>query len=394
MKSYKINEILLCVIFCLMIILPLFFRLAGNGEDTASLEKRAMAQMPDPSLMLKDFSAYTARFEKYYNDSFGLRDKLIGWNNLLRIALFRESPVKGVRWGRDGWLFYANEWVLEDYENIMPYKEEDLNRIRKVLEERRLWLERRGMKFYVLVAPNKHTIYPEYLPASLHKIGKESRLDQVVRSLKDVPRIPFVDVRSALLKEKPVQRLYHRTDTHWNDYGAFIGYRELMERIGKDFPNVRKLSLDDFNVRTIEGKGGDLAGMLSLSDRIKEERITLIPKSPPRAVDALRDYPDPVDLHEYPDRKMVIKETRDPALPKALVFRDSFSWPLIPYLAESFRSVVFFWKFDFLPEIIERERPDVVILECVERYLNALTIENPEEVRAVPQDEKDPFGAW
>jgi hypothetical protein len=79
---------------------------------------------------------------------------------------------------------------------------------------------------------------------------------------------------------------------------------------------------------------------------------------------------------------MVVKDTGDPRLPKALVFRDSFSWQLIPFLSESFRSVVYVWTFDFLPELIEREQPDVVILECVERYLNALLLDNPPKVRA------------
>lgn len=40
------------------------------------------------------------------------------------------------------------------------------------------------------------------------------------------------------------------------------------------------------------------------------------------------------------------------------------------------------WTFDFLTELIEREKPDLVILECVERYINALTLENPAEVKA------------
>jgi hypothetical protein len=44
--------------------------------------------------------------------------------------------------------------------------------------------------------------------------------------------------------------------------------------------------------------------------------------------------------------------------------------------------VVYVWTFDFLPELIEREQPDVVILECVERYLNALLLDNPPKVRA------------
>ena len=352
----------------------------GGQSSTAAVEKRAMGKMPDRGLLVKSFSEFSGQFEKYYNDSFGLRDDLIRWNNRLRMCVFGESPVKGVRVGVDGWFFYANEWALEDYENVMPYKPEELTAIRRIVEERRAWLEQRGIKLFIVVAPDKHTIYGEYLPPTIHKIGKESRIDQVVKELKLDLEIEFIDTREALFRAKPSQRLYHRTDTHWNDYGAFVGYRELVERIALYFPNVRKLSLDDYTVSVTEEKGGDLAGMLSLSDLIKEERITLAPKFTLRASDGTRPYPDPVDTAKYPGRDMIVKETKDPRLPKALVFRDSFSWPLIPFLAESFQSIVFIWNFDFMPEIIEREKPDLIILEFVGRYINALAIENPPEV--------------
>ena len=41
---------------------------------------------------------------------------------------------------------------------------------------------------------------------------------------------------------------------------------------------------------------------------------------------------------------------------------------------------------DFRPELIESEKPDIVIIECVERYIHMLTTENPPEVRAAPKD--------
>ena len=204
--------------------------------------------------------------------------------------------------------------------------------------------------------PNKHTVYSEYLPPTLHKLGKESRLDQVARYLQAYPEIQFIDLRPALFREKARRRLYHRTDTHWNDYGAFVGYQEIMERVSRAFPQVKRLSWEDFRVDIEpEGKGGDLAGMLSLSDVIHEERIRLVPRFTPRAVDGTRSYPDPV---HHPGRERVIKETGDRSLPKVLVFRDSFAWPLIPFLGESFQSAVFLWTFDFLPEIIEQEKPE------------------------------------
>jgi alginate O-acetyltransferase complex protein AlgJ len=377
MKYSKPANVALILFFALLLIAPHVVELWEAGSQAPSVEQRKMAARPDTSLILKSFPGYAAQFEQYYQDSFGLREQMIRWNNRLRLLLFAESPIPGVRIGRDGWLFYANEWALEEYENVIPYKDRDLAKIKEITEERIHWLERRGMKLFILVAPEKATIYGEYLPPAIHRIGSQSRLDQLADYLRSDPGIEFIDPRDALFRAKQVQRLYHRTDTHWNGYGALIGYVTLMERIAHYFPAVRIPSAGDFMVSAAEGRGGDIARMLSLDDVIKEERITVAPKFTPRAVDGSRPYPDPVDTAVYPGRGMVVKETKDPRLPKALVFRDSFASPLIPLLAESFQSTVFVWTHDFLPELIEREKPDLIIFECVERYLNALTKGNP-----------------
>jgi alginate O-acetyltransferase complex protein AlgJ len=378
MKYEKIAQLIFVASFLSLLIVPHIVELSTTGA--AANENRKMATRPDSSLIFSSFPDYAAGFEKFYNDSFGLRDKLIRWNNRLRLFLFSESPIAGVRLGREGWLFYANEWELEEYENAMPYREQDLEKIKKIQEDRRLWLERRGIKFFIVIAPDKETIYSEYLPPEIHKLGKESRLDQVKDYLRSEPGIEFIDLREPLLAAKSAQRLYHRTDTHWNDYGAFVGYVALMERVAKYFPAVGKHSIEDYTVSIAERKGGDLSDMLSLGDVIKEERITLTPKFTPKAVDASRPYPDPVDIAVYPGRDMVVKETKDTRLPKVLVFRDSFAWPLIPFIAESFQSSVFVWTPEFLPDLIESEKPDIVIFEYVERYVNSLLRENPPRV--------------
>ncbi|MHC1724983.1 MAG: hypothetical protein AB9866_02985 [Syntrophobacteraceae bacterium] len=372
MKFGKLAPLAVVVSFAILLIIPHIVELSGVRSGVESTEKRKTAPMPYMSLMVKSFPVYAARFERFYGDAFGLRQELIRLNNRLRLLLFSESPLAGVRVGREGWLFYADEWALEDYENLMPYKPRDLEKIKQTIEERRLWLEQRGIKFFILMAPEKHSIYGEYLPPEIQKIAKDSRVDQVANYLASDPGIEFIDLREALLRAKPLQRLYHRTDSHWNDYGAFIGYATLMERIRKYFPAVKKPSIEAYTVSISEGSGGDLAAMLLLSDVIKEERITLTPKLVPKAIDGSRPYRDPVDSGIYPGREMVIKETNNLGLPKALIFRDSFAGPLIPLVAESFQSAVFVWTHEFIPELVELEKPDIVIFEIVERYTNAL----------------------
>ncbi|MHC1744557.1 MAG: hypothetical protein AB9873_16220 [Syntrophobacteraceae bacterium] len=369
----KRAQLALVGLFFTLLAIPHLAELAKRASSAPPDEKRLMAKMPETDLLLSSFSQYTKQFERFYNDSFGLRDSLIRWNNRLRLLVFNESAVSGTRVGREGWLFYSDEWVLEDYENVIPFKPAEMDAILKGLEKRRAWLSARGIDLLVLAVPEKHSIYSEYLPSRIRKIGSESRLDQLVRKLRHHPEIAFIDSRSTLLQAKQTGRLYHKTDSHWNELGAYFASRLLAERLAHRFPAIPVRGLEDYAVTATVEKGGDLAVLLSLSDVIQEERISLAPTFTPKAADAVRPYPDPVDPARYPGREMVVKETGDLTLPKAVVFRDSFAVSLIPFLSESFRSVVYVWTFDWLPELIEREKPDVVIIECVERYLTGLS---------------------
>ena len=57
-------------------------------------------------------------------------------------------------------------------------------------------------------------------------------------------------------------------------------------------------------------------------------------------------------------------------LPRAVVFRDSFSNALIPFLSENFERTLYVWDPDLLPEFVESERPDVVIQQIAERLIH------------------------
>ena len=125
--------------------------------------------------------------------------------------------------------------------------------------------------------------------------------------------------------------------------------------------------------------GWDLSKQMLMTESVREDAVTLTPRLPLDARPAKRDYADPVD---WPGRATVYRSASDPRLPKALIFRDSFSTALHPFLSEAFRDSAWVWDHRFLTELVERERPDVVILQVVERYIPALAKPNPPEVRA------------
>ena len=68
---------------------------------------------------------------------------------------------------------------------------------------------------------------------------------------------------------------------------------------------------------------------------------------------------------------MIVIEVNNPRLPRAVIFRDSFTDALLPLLFEHFRSAVYVSEKTFDRGVIEREKPEVVITEMVERSISA-----------------------
>lgn len=378
MTRLNITHFGLVAAFLALLCAPAAVMLFHLDPASASLENRRLTTCPNWDLATKDFPTYARNMTGYFSDNFGLRSELIRFNNLSRLVVLRSSPVRGVILGKSPWLFYADENVIEDYENLQPFPEEKLRTLGRILEERRAWLAKRDVKFLVVVAPNKHTVYQEFLPSRIAKVGTQSRLDQLIGELRDHTQVELLDLRAPLLAAKKMLRTYCHTDTHWNDFGGFVGSQEIVVRLRTMFPQIQPLSLDDYEVVTEQQQGGDLAALLSLPDILTEAAVTLKQRQVLLAVSGKRDYANPVDT---PKRPMIITETGNASLPRALVFRDSFAWRITPYLSERLQSAVYIWTYDFLSEIIEREHPDVVIMECVERYIYHLGRENPESVK-------------
>ena len=81
--------------------------------------------------------------------------------------------------------------------------------------------------------------YPEYLPPHARRVGRRTRLDELLAHVDG--SAPVIDVREDLWRAKRIQPVYFKTDSHWSSTGAYLAYRKTMTRIAEDFPNVRPL---------------------------------------------------------------------------------------------------------------------------------------------------------
>jgi hypothetical protein len=330
------------------------------------LEYRPGAWRPKTRSLL----AWPAGFERWFNDRLGFRQPLVSMHSLARWhglvprgeALANVPGTVPVIVGRDGWLFYSAESSLDDYRNARPWKSGEREAWIEAWQSRARWLQERACRYVVVIAPNKHTIYGEYMPRSLDRVGQRSRLDDLLAALPASGELTVIDLRGPLLEAKQHTPVYHRTDTHWNDAGAAVGCREIVTRLKQWFPRAAPRGLEDFILTTHDRHGGDLTTMLGMPKLLRESWLTAAPKSPRRA--------QMVDEGLTPYR-MARATCPTGELGHAVVLHDSFIEALAPFLNEHFQRVKYIRTHNFPREMIEQENPDVVIQEYVERALFA-----------------------
>jgi hypothetical protein len=361
------------LIFIVCICLPMADH-ALHLAPPVSLMENDPTPLPEYSLS-QAFKFFNVLQRGYLEKTFGFRKLLVRLQNILDIFWLRSaSHYQTVIKGKSNWLFLSQENsdlnVVDDYRSGRLFNPAQLERWVNIYKERQEWLAKRGIHYLIVVAPNKHTVYPEFLPDQYNRINPISRTDQLMQAL-TAAGVEALDLRPVMAEVKTKALAYYRTDTHWTTFGAFAGYVQIMKTLAKWFPRFEPDIRGNFDITISPDLNGGLASMLALSDLFPEERVSFIPQTPRRAVEST----DP-NFKRSNFQPSVVMETGDSDLPKAVIIRDSFAHELVPFLSEHFSRALYLWPYpstsrairDFDKEAIEREKPDIVIDEFVERY--------------------------
>ena len=361
-------------IFIILLLIPLSQMIFRYLPETALQENRTLSPSPDVNLLahVTSWDNYIHSFESFFNDHYGLRPILIKTNSFINIKLFHASPRTDVVIGKNGWLFFdtnVDGVSLEDFYGKALFTDDELSTIKNNLLRLKTRLAQQNIDLVVVLTSNKQSIYSEFLPTYIQqKKGVSTRADQLDKIAQEI-NLDYVDTRTPLeqaKKEYPYP-LYYKTDTHWNDLGAFVAFKEIAKTIKargyriNDFYKTSNLIVNSSVIKSC----CDLAGMLNFVV-YKDDTKTFLNQVGPYTLVTKRANENSqtdgyietkLDNHHYP---------------KILVFRDSFTTALIQYLSASFSKAVYIWgnKIDY--PLIEQEQPNIVIYEILERRSGAL----------------------
>jgi alginate O-acetyltransferase complex protein AlgJ len=346
----------------------------GHWDPAKSRENRNLAKLPEFPRNYQEVKSFSGQLMVFFRDHFGFRNALIRAVALGKYHGLGPEVNNRIIVGKQGWLFYSKDEKFLADRGLDPFSESDLDAWEDLLEKRQKWFAERGIPFLVVIPPDKQTIYPEYLPDEFRGFPTPSRLDQLIGRLKERGSpVEIVDLRPALLAAKRRGQVYFKTDSHWNDDGAYAAYVALLEAMGKVLPRFKLTPqpLSNFAVETVT-KTGDLAQQLDLYFEYHEETKELI----------RWDFVGRPDAFE---RLIQIPSTEGPdgSAPRLLTYNDSFTGPLVQFLSGNFSHARYFWN--PITEIIDpapvkEAKPDVVMDEFVERKLHDAIPVDPGEI--------------
>lgn len=285
-QSEQVNKKLLGAYFVFLLFIPIVATLAFPERTGVGDELRPAAALPRIHATA-DIRTIPSQVDTYFKDHFGLRTDLIFLYNLVRTHYLGAPPRRAILFGYDNQMFLQR---LNARIQQPVYTSKELHRRTELLIDRARAYKEQGIDYYVLIGPAASSIYPELLPEKAQHVRHNNLYNEFIEHwLRHGDGTTVIDVKAPLIEKKYTSLssvlgtttdsftpLYYKYDHHWSDYGAYIAYQELMERLSAKHPCLKPLPLSSFTIEYREAKNA-LARIIGLDRILKERRIHLIP---------------------------------------------------------------------------------------------------------------------
>ncbi|MGD9081235.1 MAG: sialate O-acetylesterase, partial [Desulfobacterales bacterium] len=179
-------------------------------------------------------NTYYRSFDQYFNDSFSLRSLLIFTKRWLDYRLFHMTDADGVHLGIAGWLYSRQS--IEDHRKEACSEEQDIKQLVLALHATERLIAATGRRFFFIVAPNKSSIYPEFVGSMPQSPScNYNKYDLLLKEFKTNSLKNFVRLDHLLTNtKKNGVLLYDPTSRFWNAQGAMVSAGAIQQYIVKD----------------------------------------------------------------------------------------------------------------------------------------------------------------
>jgi hypothetical protein len=217
------------------------------------------------------------------------------------------------------------------------------------------------VRYIPAVVPSKR------LAVGLAATSERESVAALLGRLRQNDDVDLIDLLPVLRDAASHGPCYHRTDSDWNDRGAFFVARGLLKEAHKHVTPVRPPALADLHLLSVPGYRGTLADV----PKLEVTGDKLVPREPEIdfedgvVIDThrLRSLRMPVERHLAEGASVHMRVYANPVNDgeaHIAVVGEACCMPLLPWLAEPNRRATFFWSPALPLHELELELPLVV----------------------------------
>ncbi|CAI3236280.1 hypothetical protein DWUX_1635 [Desulfovibrio diazotrophicus] len=268
--------------------------------------------------------------------------------------------------GKSDWLFLGNTYdrTVEKLMGAITPTEDEIRATNNPFLDLAKVGEKTNTKIVLIVGPDKNSVYSEFLPDDFVPSPKRYSshfLDQ----LNNVPSLTVYNPTEDILRLKKTEGiLYWKTDTHWNNKGAFLVYSGFSKLLGLPIPQVK-----------FQHNGTHSGDLIHISKQVNfplhaEDNWEVVWGNKPEWVE--KEIPGG-QVDDITGKQTIVTNQKPLSNKKIWVVGDSFTAALKQYLNATFRQIRYMghWRHtlkDLASELEKtKDKPDIIVVVRVER---------------------------
>lgn len=238
-KNQSRIEIFFLLAFFVFLFLPMSHI---DDSDKSKTENRFLAKFK-PLITKEGTINYTfgKDYEAYFNDRFYLRDFMCSVYMNYLYLLKDIIETKNILYDKHSNYMF----IKRDVDSRITKSQ--INTLAHVFTNFNKFCLENNIKLYILIVPDSTDIYHSKLESYFNKKSYSNYIDRVKELRRKAQAniiFPYEELRDTTINGYT----YFKADTHWTDFGAYLGYKALMRQIIKDFPETHIIPLDDYKL--------------------------------------------------------------------------------------------------------------------------------------------------
>lgn len=385
----KIAQIFLIISFLgILFAVPIVTKLQPH-QDISKFEKRKLAAAPKITKEGLISGEYFSKWERYLSDHIVGRNYWIKAYAFMQLNALKKHKINNVVIGRDEYLLHFYSYSQRYNENENKRNIEKMVQQIKKLDEH---IQKNNGKFYFVGIPEQGSFnndkYPLYFNNNSEYFKKN---EQLMFNTLDQYQIQNINMKPAFLKRKKEQ-LYYKTDHHYTLRGAYLTYYEILQKLyANKLSKQSPLSKDEFIWETLPNpfsgsRNAQLYQLFPTDDKIEivypKQKVPFKKIVTHRAVNAqqVQAIEDPTiydkgdnskqlltySVYMGGDHAEVVMKTHRKELPNILIFGDSYTNAIEPFIAYHFNETrildLRYYKDLNLYNYISKYKPDIVLM--------------------------------